>query len=203
VAELQRAGKLTSIPPLLAPQQAGLQWPLRTVASYSDPDYHGISNFVDLDATYPNHLLDWNCQARTYDQANPVRVGAFPTYANPFLWRGVVETRNFFALANVDSATPEVDPGEHMEILSKPEETSVTLAAKQSYLGRVYLDWAKFPIIETSPAEDGGYLVRFYDLRFGPAEPGARRPLSAAVLLDRNLRVVKEVMGGAPQPAPD
>jgi inner membrane protein len=142
-------------------------------------------------------------EARTYDQANPVRVGAFPTYANPFLWRGVVETPNFFALANVDSATPEVDPGEHMEILSKPEETSVTLAAKQSYLGRVYLDWAKFPIIETSPAEDGGYLVRFYDLRFGPAEPGAPRPLSAAVLLDRNLRVAKEFMGGAPQPAPD
>jgi len=142
-------------------------------------------------------------EARTYEQADVIRVGAFPTYANPFLWRGVVETTNFFALANVDSAAPEVDPGEHMEILSKPEETPVTLAAKQSYLGRVYLDWAKFPITETSPNDDGGYLVRFYDLRFGPAEPGARRPLSAGVLLDRNLRVVKEFMGGAPQPAPD
>jgi inner membrane protein len=90
-----------------------------------------------------------------------------------------------------------------MEILSKPEETPVTVAAKQSYLGRVYLDWAKFPITERSPTDDGGYLVRFYDLRFGPAAPGARRPLSAGVLLDRNLRVVKEFMGGASQPAPD
>ncbi|HST13182.1 MAG TPA: metal-dependent hydrolase [Terriglobales bacterium] len=142
-------------------------------------------------------------EARTYEQANPIRVGAFPTYANPFLWHGVVETQNFFALAYVDSTTPEVDPGEHLEILSKPEETPVTLAAKHSYLGRVYLDWAKFPITETSPTENGGYLVHFYDLRFGPSEPGARRPLSAGVLLDRNLRVVKEFMGGAAQPAPD
>ncbi len=141
-------------------------------------------------------------EARTYEGADLIRAGAFPTYANPFLWRGVVETRNFFALANVDSATPEVDPGGHMEILSKPEETPVTLAAKQSYLGGVYLDWAKFPITETSQTEDGGYLVRFYDLRFGPSEPGARRPLSAGVLLDRQLRVVREFMG-TPQPAPD
>ena len=75
-------------------------------------------------------------KARTYEHADLIRAGAFPTYANPFLWRGVVETTNFFALADVDSATPEVDPGGHMEILSKPEETPVTLAAKQSYLGR-------------------------------------------------------------------
>jgi inner membrane protein len=142
-------------------------------------------------------------EARTYQQGEPIRVGAFPTFANPLLWRGVVETRDFFALADVDSATPEVDPGGNMEILSKPEETLVTLAAKQSYMGRVYLDWAKFPITETSPTEDGGYLVRFYDLRFGSGQGGGRRPLSCGVVLDRNLSVVEEFMGMAAQPAPD
>lgn len=37
VAELERASVITSTPPLLAPQQGGLQWPLRVAASYADP----------------------------------------------------------------------------------------------------------------------------------------------------------------------
>jgi hypothetical protein len=41
------------------------------------------------------------------------------------------------------------------------------LAAKASYLGRVYLDWAKFPITETESTPDGDYIVYFHDLRFG------------------------------------
>ncbi|MEO5559707.1 MAG: peptidoglycan DD-metalloendopeptidase family protein [Dokdonella sp.] len=86
VAELQRAGTLTSIPPLLAPQQAGLQWPLRTVASYSDPDYHGISNFVDLNAAFPNQLLDWNCGARTYDQAGGYNHAGIDIFLWPYPW---------------------------------------------------------------------------------------------------------------------
>src|SRR4029077_6794509 len=84
-------------------------------------------------------------EARSYQNADPMRVGAYPTWVNPFQWHGVVETKNFFALAQVDSSTPELDPGENMEIRYKPEETPVTLAAKNSYLGLVYLDWAKFP----------------------------------------------------------
>jgi inner membrane protein len=140
-------------------------------------------------------------QARTYQNADPIRVGAYPSMTNPFQWHGVVETRNFFALAHVDSFTPEVDPGEDMEIRYKPEETPVTLAAKSSPLGHVYLDWAKFPITETEPLPDGGFVVRFEDLRF--ARTWGRttsKPLSAGVVVDRNLRVVREFFGQVPQP---
>ena len=88
--------------------------------------------------------------------------------------------------------------------LYKPEETPVTLAAKRSYLGRVYLDWAKFPITETEKSAKGGYLVRFYDLRFEQAfASSGRRPLSAGVILDSNLNIVTEFMGRKVQPAPD
>jgi inner membrane protein len=90
-----------------------------------------------------------------------------------------------------------------MQILYKPEETPVTLAAKRSYLGRVYLDWAKYPITETEPLASAelGYIVRFKDLRF--QRPGSRGAsvLSAYVKLDRNLKVVEEKMG-APKAAP-
>ena len=84
-------------------------------------------------------------EARTYESADPIRASAFPSWGNPFRWVGVVETQNFFALAMVDSLTPEVDPDGDMQIVYKPEETPVTLAAKRSYLGRVYLDWAQYP----------------------------------------------------------
>jgi len=142
-------------------------------------------------------------EARTYENADPLRASAFPLWWNPFRWVGVVETRNFYATMLVDSMTPEVDPGGEMQILYKPEETPVTLAAKRSYLGRVYLDWAKYPITETEPLASAelGYIVRFKDLRF--QRPGSRGAsvLSAYVKLDRNLKVVEEKMG-APKAAP-
>jgi len=140
-------------------------------------------------------------QARTYENANPLRAGAYPNWLSPFQWRGVLETPGFFVLANVDSLRPEVDPAGSMEIRYKPEETLVTLAAKRSYLGRVYLDWAKFPITETEPLPDGGYVVRFQDLRFqAPIRESTRKPLTAGVIVDRNLRVVQEFFGEVPQP---
>jgi inner membrane protein len=141
-------------------------------------------------------------EARTYQNANPIRVSAFPYYLNPFRWSGVVETRNFFAVMWVDSSRPDVDPENNMEILYKPEETPVTLAAKKSYLGRVYLDWAQYPIIETekvtTPVQ--GYAVRFYDLRYRYPDR-ASPPLSAGVILDRELKVVEEFFGRIRRPA--
>jgi inner membrane protein len=149
-------------------------------------------------------------EARTYKGAEPLRASAYPAMVNPFRWYGVVETSDFFVLAAVDSMTPEVDPEGRLEIRYKPEETPVTLAAKKSYWGRVYLDWAQYPITETEALAPGeGFIVRFQDLRFmqTPSVIGRllrwllRRPagppdkvLSAAVRLDKDLRVVGDVV---------
>lgn len=138
-------------------------------------------------------------EARTYESADPVRTSAFPLWWTPFRWVGVVETQNFFATTMVDSSTPDVDPNGDMQILYKPEETPVTLAAKRSYLGRVYLDWAQYPITETEPlSDDQGYIVRFHDLRFQQPGRAGRSVLAANVELDRNLKVVKEYFGAPP-----
>jgi inner membrane protein len=142
-------------------------------------------------------------ESREYLGVDPVRVSAYPTWIDPFHWYGVVEAPAFFALANVTSLTPEVDPEDEMEIRYKPEETPVTLAAKRSYMGRIYLDWAQYPITETEELSglQNGYIVEFQDLRFldGPSvtHPGRERrgPLGAAVELDKNLHVVGDVFG--------
>ncbi len=139
-------------------------------------------------------------EARVYEGAEPIRASAYPSWMNPFRWYGVVETQNFFATMLVDSSVPDVDPEGQMRIRYKPEETPVTLAAKKSYLGRVYLDWAKYPITETEKIESPpGYIVRFTDLRYDYPGRTGRSPLSAAVQLDRDLKVVREWFGSRSQ----
>jgi inner membrane protein len=141
--------------------------------------------------------------ARTYRDAEPLRVSAYPALADPFQWYGVVETRNFFVLAPVNFLSPEVDPEDRLSIRYKPEETTVTLAAKKSYLGRVYLDWAQYPITETETLgpPQAGYIVNFQDLRFVqlPSVLGrggqTRRALGAGVQLDKNLHVIADIYG--------
>jgi inner membrane protein len=136
-------------------------------------------------------------EARLYRGADPIRVSAYPYWLNPFQWSGVLETENFFAVMLVDSLGPDVDPSGRMEIHYKPEETRATLAAKESDLGRVYLDWAKYPITETeelSPPRQG-YVVRFFDLRYDYPGRSRPRPLSAGVVLDQNFQVVEEFFG--------
>lgn len=135
--------------------------------------------------------------ARLYEGAEPIRVSAFPYWLNPFRWSGVVETQNFFAVMLVDSLAPEVDSEGRLRIQYKPEETPVTLAAKRSYLGRVYLDWAKYPVTETEEAgaPQAGYTVRFVDLRYQYPGRETNRVLSAGVELDQNLKPVTEFMG--------
>ena len=136
-------------------------------------------------------------EGRQYQGVAPLRVSAYPNWVNPFLWYGVAETQNFFALTEVNSWAPDVDPQGDMRIRYKPEETPVTLAAKRTYLGRVYLDWAQYPTTETEQVDDGpiAYVVRFRDLRYAYPGRETRATLGAMVLLDRNLQVIDERFG--------
>ena len=141
--------------------------------------------------------------ARTYNEADAIRVSAYPYAMNPFRWYGIAETPAFFAMMNVDSLTPEVDPKDKMQIRYKPEETTITLAAKKSYLGRVYLSWAQYPITETEQTDNdpadrsrAAYIVRLRDLRYAyPGQSSTRATLGARVFLTRDLQVVSEEMG--------
>lgn len=140
--------------------------------------------------------------ARTYRDQEPLRVSAFPNMLNPFAWNGVVETRDFFQLLPVDSGSGEIDPLNMGVTRFKPEETPVTLAAKKSRLGRVYLDWAGYPLVTAEQIEGGRHQVQFEDLRFESAEGLARHrgpPLAGYVVIDPQLRVEEMFTGSPPQ----
>lgn len=138
--------------------------------------------------------------SRTYRNEEPIRVSAFPQPINPFSWSGVVETQDFFQMAPVDSGSGEIDPQNMAVVRFKPEETPVSLAAKRSRLGRVYLDWARYPLTTTEKLEGERYQVQFEDLRFESAEGlNKHRPpiLAGYVVLDSQLRI-EEMSTGRP-----
>ena len=128
---------------------------------------------------------------------------AMPYPVNPYAWAGIVETQSLYAKAPIDSRNGDIDQLERAQILLKPAETPAALAAKRSPLGLVYLDWARFPFLETERLQplDGAYIVRFRDLRFNYVpfnfgeQPRGRPSLSATVVLDTNLNVVEMRMG--------
>jgi inner membrane protein len=135
----------------------------------------------------------------TYRDEQPLRVSAFPGPLNPFVWRGAVETRDFFEVLSVDSGSGQVDPQNTAVVRYKPEETPVTVAAKKSWLGRVYLDWAQYPLVEADrlPAR-AGYRVQFQDLRFADLDVLSQRrspPLVGYVELNPALHVEDQYIG--------
>ncbi len=136
-------------------------------------------------------------RGRMYNEQEPLRVSAYPFAMNPFKWKGVVETSTSFQVMDVNSLTPEVDPQGRAQTLYKPEETPASLSAKKSPLGRVYLDWAAYPWLETQalPMPEGGYSVKFRDLRFAYLDT-RMGTLGASVSLDKNLNVTEERFGG-------
>jgi len=163
-----------------------------------------------------------------YGSQLPARLSAFPYMTNPFHWHAVVETDNLYRVMDVDTLGPAVDP-ERRERVYYKQDSAVIQAARRSALGRVYLDWADYPIfqvIKLAPGEEpgprllrrmryrpaalqeqgsqepaaGGYWVRIVDLRYAYPE---RVSLSPGVQLDKNLNVVAIYLGGRMERAAD
>lgn len=68
------------------PAPPAFEWPLRARDGFPYPSYFGVSNFVDLDAAYPDQLLDYNCGARTYDLALGYNHAGTDFFLWPFAW---------------------------------------------------------------------------------------------------------------------
>jgi murein DD-endopeptidase MepM/ murein hydrolase activator NlpD len=83
IERLRLAGKLAPTSPAAHPLFA---WPLRMAAGVSDPGYHGISNFVDLDPNFPDSILDFNCGQRSYDRSDGYNHAGTDFFAWPWSW---------------------------------------------------------------------------------------------------------------------
>jgi inner membrane protein len=130
--------------------------------------------------------------AMLYHDRPPSRIAAFPYQLSPFQWHGVAETELTYESVTVSSSTPEVDPQGTEQTFFRPADTEVIRAAKASFLGGAFMDWARFPTIEVEKRVNPTlYVVSFRDVRFAYPERRST-PLSAYVVLDHNLKAVDQ-----------
>jgi hypothetical protein len=130
-------------------------------------------------------LLD----SHVYGQEEPLRVGAFPTPANPFHWTGVIETDSAFHVLSASALDDDVD-AERTRIYRKPQSSAALIAAERTRTGDIFLDFARFPraeVIETSE----GFDATLRDLRF--VSLASRRPgFLVRIKLTKDLRARAE-----------
>ena len=111
--------------------------------------------------------------SRIYAGAAPLRVAALPTLINPLAWRGLVETRESYAVVDF-SLLEEFDPARGT-IFYKAEPAAAIQSANDSQVFRDFFAFAQFPLERTLPLGDpeGATRVEALDMRFGtPAQPG-------------------------------
>lgn len=122
-------------------------------------------------------------RTRDYIHQPITRINAEPSMIDPFAWRVVAETPDYYRVIQVHTFNDDVAT-DTAQTIYKPAITPAVAAAKESYLGRVYLDWSMFPLVTdlgSSSAEDmcasasgspsappppPQRLVQFQDLRF-------------------------------------
>jgi inner membrane protein len=145
------------------------------------------------------------------------RIGLEPYPVNPWHWHAILETPGFYQTAEVHTNTGAIDSDPQANILYKPTDTPAVEAAKQTWLGRVYLDWGTWAVVrdagqQPAPGADPPSLppgrtwttVEFTDLRFAYAfrgEHNSRPPsgLSGYVYILDNHEDGGQFIGGREQ----
>lgn len=129
-----------------------------------------------------------------------LRMAAEPYPVNPWRWHAIVETQSLYQTAEINTWTGSID-SDASDLLYKPSDTAAIAAAKQTELGKVYLDWGKWAVVrdvgmEPAPGMEPPSLppgrtwttVEFTDLRFDYSflagrGSGGRPPLSGWVYI--------------------
>jgi inner membrane protein len=154
--------------------------------------------------------------------AAPVtRMAIEPYPINPFRWHAILETAQFYQMAEIDTRTGEIDSDQKRDVQFKPGDTAAVEAAKQTPLGQVYLDWGTWAVVHDVgqvpvagmeapklPPGQTWTTVEFTDLRFeysylgtgpGLGRATGRSPLSGWVYIVNGRDDGGEAMGGREQ----
>lgn len=127
--------------------------------------------------------------AINYGRAVTQRIGAFPSFTNPFDWTGVVETPRAFYVLPVDVLIGRLNAQE-TRVFHKTESSPALQAALATHTARVFMDFARFPWAEVVPTESGPTVI-IRDLRFQPANV-RRGGFAIRIQLDKKLHVRSE-----------
>ena len=136
--------------------------------------------------------------SRVYSGAAPLRVGAFPSAARLFRWRGMAETADVVSIQDVD-LLGDFDPNTG-RVFYKPEPSPAIEAARRAPVFQEFLRFSELPFWQVTPSgqAEGATEVDAMDLRFGdPQEPG----FVATAIVDANQRVLRAwFQFGGPRP---
>jgi len=140
-----------------------------------------------------------------------------PYPVNPYRWHAIMETPAYFQTAEVNAWTDDVQSDPRQNTIYKPDVTPAVEVAKQTNLGKVYLDWGTWAIIRdvgqepipgVSPPElppgRTWTTIEFSDLRFAYSflasrGSGGRAPLGAWVYVIDGREEAGEGMGSHAQ----
>jgi inner membrane protein len=117
--------------------------------------------------------------SNTHISAEPaLRVAAEPYMVSPWRWHAIVETPNLYQTAEIDTRTGSID-SDPRDVMYKPADTTAVEAAKQTPLGRMYLDWGTWAVVRdvgqeaapgmappNLPPNRAWTTIEFNDLRF-------------------------------------
>lgn len=128
--------------------------------------------------------------AHDYHGAAPLSAGAFPDSVSPFLWNGLVATRNTIEEVSVPVGSGDEFHAESSLSIYKPETSLALNVAQRTPFAEQFLRFAQFPIAElqTIPA---GSEVTIRDLRFA-SDPDASGNIRVVIDLDSQFHVRSE-----------
>lgn len=160
------------------------------------------------------HTIALNQFNSTQVATEPVtRVALMPYPINPFRWHAVMETPHTYQTAEINTRSGLITTDPVYDVIPKPADTPALEAAKQTELGKVYLDWGRWAIVTDIGREPIPYLdppnltpphtwttIRFDDLRFqydyrGSGLTTGPSPLTAWVYIVDNSQDAGEVYG--------
>jgi inner membrane protein len=121
-----------------------------------------------------------------------IRTIVEPYPINPTHWHAVLETEHTFQTAEVYTHSGSIDSDPRYDVIAKPDSTPAIEAAKQTELGKVYLDWGRWAMLtdlgpEPIPTDNDDLsppnllpphkwtTIRFDDLRFQYSYKGTGR----------------------------
>jgi len=129
--------------------------------------------------------------SRLYQGTTATRVAAGPDAVNPLRWRGLAETPDFWAAADL-RLSEEFDPA-RVSIFHKPEPDPAIEAAHRTKAFQTFLEFSQAPLWRVLPVAEpeNAKVVEIIDMRFGtPLDPG----IMASALVSAKLEVLESAV---------